>query len=147
MIIKILEFFGTNHYVLGVASFGGIAGFLLTVHVAIKTNKISSILKYNEITSQYNAERTAFQKTFEGHRKSILVDDIKTDILLKDILKNVEEYDVKYHALFSINDVIVIWRLKRMLRKEANRVSYNAICNDLAVLSGRLSKKEDLKNG
>lgn len=145
--LDILKFFGTNPYALGFASLCGIAGFLLTVHVAIKTNKISSILKYNEITSRYNSERIAFQKTFEGHRNSILDDGIKTDTLLKDILKKVEEYDVKYHTLFSFNDRIVVKRLKRKLRKEADRVDFNSICNDLAVLAGRLSKKEDMKNG
>ena len=145
--LDILKFFGTNPYALGFASLCGIGGFLLTVHVAIKTNKISSILKYNEITSQYNAERLAFQKTFEGHRSSILVDGIKTDILLKDILKSVEEYDVKFHSLFTIRDRIAIRKLKRMLRKEANKVNFNSICTDLATLSGRLSKKEDIKYG
>ena len=145
--LNILKFFGTNPYALGVASFCGIAGFLLTVHVAIKTNKISSILKYNEITSQYNAERIAFQNTFEGYRTSIMADGIKTDILLKDILKSVEEYDVKYHALFTLNDLIVIGRLKWMLRRKAVKVNFNTVCNDLAALSGRLSKQEDLKNG
>lgn len=147
MILNILRFFGTNPYALGVASLCGIGGLLLTVHVAIKTNKISSILRYNEISSQYNKERKAFQNTFEGHRRSILEDNIKTDKLMKDILKNVEEYNVKYHALFSFNDRFVIWRLKRILRKEVNNVDFNSVCNDLSVLSGRLAKREEMKNG
>lgn len=145
--LRILEFLGTNPYALGIASLCGIGGFILTVIVAIKTNKISSILKYNEITSQYNAERIAFQNAFEGHRSSILVDEIKTDKLLKDILKNVEEYDVKFHSLFTIRDRIAIRKLKRILRKEASEVDFNTVCNDLAALSGRLSKKEDKKYG
>ena len=87
--LDFLKFFGTNEIILGVCSLLGIAGFIMTLIVTIKTTKIAKILKYNQVTDTYNKERTAFQKAFEGHRSSIIEDEIKTDKILKDILKQV----------------------------------------------------------
>ena len=142
----IIACFGTNKVILGIASICGILGFILTIIVTIRTANISKILTYNEITARYNKERNAYQRTFEGHRQSILEDNIKTDKLLKDILKNIEEYDSKYRALFSLQDKFNVWRLKRLLRLEADEVNFNSVCNYLSALSGRLVKKEGKKN-
>lgn len=147
MIIDILKFLGTNEIVLGIASLLGIAGFVLTVFVSIRTAKISKILKYNQVTSQYNRERLGFQKTFEGHRKSIVEDEIKTDKLLKDILQNVEEYRAKFDEIMSLKEKITLFRFSHILKKETEKVNYNKVSNYLASLSGRLSKKEDTRNG
>lgn len=92
MIIDMLKFFGKNEVILGIVSLTGIIGFVLTIFVSIRTSKISKILKHNQLTSQYNKERLAFQRTFEGHRNSIIVDGLRSNKLLKDILQNVEEY-------------------------------------------------------
>lgn len=144
---KILEFFGSNIPVLGVSTLCGIVGFILTIVVSMRTAKISKILKYNATTTQYNKERKAFQNTFEGHRSSITEDGLKTEKLLKDILKNVEEYSVKFDVILSTKDRITLWWFKRMLKKKHDSVNWNSICNYLAILSGRLSKKEEKING
>ena len=65
MIIDMLKFFGKNEVILGIVSLTGIIGFVLTIFVSIRTSKISKILKHNQLTSQYNKERLAFQRTFE----------------------------------------------------------------------------------
>lgn len=147
MIKSALEFMGTNAIVLGLSSFCGIVGFLLTVIVAIRTDKISRILKHNALTSQYNKERKAYQNIFEGHRASITEDGIRSDKLLKDILKSVEEYRVKFDILFSWLEKIMIYFFIKELKKEARIANWNKICNYLAIFSGRLSKKEEKKNG
>lgn len=147
MIIDILKFFGTNEIILGIASLLGIFGFILTVFVSIRTAKISKILKYNQVTSQYNKERLAFQRTFMGHRKSIIEDNIHSNKLLKDILQNIEEYKTKFSEILSLKEKITLLIFIHLLKKESNKVDYNAVCNYLATLSGRLSKKEDTKNG
>ncbi len=147
MIIDILKFLGTNEIVLGIASLFGIIGFVLTVFVSIRTAKISKVLKYNQITSQYNKERLAFQKTFGGHRKSIVEDGIKSNKLLKDILQNTEEYRIKFGEIMSIKEKFTLYRFSRILKKESDKVDYNKVSNYLASLSGRLSKKEDTRNG
>ena len=77
MIIDMLKFFGENEVILGIVSLTGIIGFVLTIFVSIRTSKISKILKHNQLTSQYNKERLAFQRTFEGHRNSIIVDGLR----------------------------------------------------------------------
>lgn len=147
MIIEVLKFLGTNEIVLGIASLTGIGGFILTVFISIRTSKISKILKYNQVTSQYNKERLAFQRTFEGHRKSIVEDGIKSDKLLKDILQNIEEYRAKFDEILSPKDKITLFRFSQILKKETEKVNYNKVSNYLASLSGRLSKKEDTRNG
>ena len=119
----------------------------MTLIVTIKTNKIAKILKYNQVTEAYNKERTAFQKAFEGHRSSIVEDDIKTDKILKDILKQVEAYRIKFNDIFSLKERITLSLFIRILKKPAKDVDFNSVCNYLATLSGRLSKKEDKKNG
>ena len=78
-----LKFFGKNEVILGVVSLTGIIGFVLTIFVSIRTSKISKILKHNQLTDQYNKERQAFQRTFEGHRNSITVDGLRSNKLLK----------------------------------------------------------------
>lgn len=144
---KILSFFGTNELILGIASLCGIVGFALTVIVTIRTAKISKILRYNEITSNYNKERTGFQRTFEGHRVSITEDNIRTDKILKDILKNVEEYRVKFQEILSMQEKFRLQLLVHQLKKEADSANWNSICNGLAILSGHLSKKGEKRNG
>lgn len=143
----ILRFLGTNELVLGIASFCGIVGFALTIFVSVRTTKISKILKHNQLTSQYNKERLAFQNTFEGHRSSITEDNIKTEKLLKDILKNVEEYRNKFNGLLSFQDRLRLFWFSMLLKKEPMDVNWNSICNNLAIISGRLGKKEDQQYG
>lgn len=144
---KILSFFGTNELILGIASLCGIVGFALTVIVTIRTSKISKILRFNEITANYNKERIGFQRTFEGHRLSITEDNIRTDKILKDILKNVEEYRVKFQEILSFQEKLWLKLLIYQLKKEASYANWNSICNRLAILSGHLSKKGEKKNG
>lgn len=143
----ILRFMGSNEVVLGIASICGIAGFILTIIVSIRTAKIGKILKYNQITSQYNRDRKAFQKVFEGHQASIFEDNLRSDKLLKEILKNVEAYQFNFHEILTAREKVTLFLLKRLLKKESKHVNYNAIGNHLAFLAGRLSKKEEKKNG
>lgn len=119
----------------------------MTLIVTIKTTKIAKILKYNHITDTYNRERMGFQKAFEGHRSSIIEDDIKTDKILKDILKQVEAYRTKFNDILSIKERLALNSFVKILKKSAKEVDFNSVCNYLATLSGRLSKKEDKKNG
>lgn len=147
MIVEFLEYFATDKVVLGIVSLTGILGFILTVFVSIRTNKISKILKYNQITSQYNKERLAFQKSFLGHSASITVDGNKTEKLLKEILAQVESYRIKFKYILSLREKITLFFFIRILKKEVRQVNWNSVCNYLAKLSGRLSKKEETKNG
>ena len=119
----------------------------MTLIVTIKTTKIAKILKYNQVTDTYNKERTAFQKAFEGHRSSIVEDGIKTDKILKDILKQVEAYRTKFNDILPLKERIALNSFVKILKKPAEEVDFNSVCNYLATLSGRLSKKEDKKNG
>jgi len=132
---------------MGISSLCGIIGFILTIFVAIRTSKISKILKRNEITSQYNKERLAFQNTFEGHRKSITVDGMRSKKLLTDILKNVEAYRAKFSEILSWREKVRLSLFIRQLKKEPEQADYNLISNYLASISGRLTKKGDMKNG
>ena len=147
MIASILAFLGTNQYILGVASLCGIVSFILTVIVTIRTAKISKILKHNEITSRYNKERTGFQKAFEGHRKSITVDGLRSKQLLTDILKNVEAYRAEFSEILSWHEKVRLTMFIKQLKKKPEQADFNSISNYLASISGRLSKKGDMKNG
>lgn len=147
MILKLLTFMGTNEVVLGISSIAGIVGFVLTILVSIRTEKITKILKYNQITSQYNKERAGYKKAFQGHIESIINDGIQTDAILKNILQNVEEYRLKYGEILSIKEKITLFFFIRQLKKKASDVDFNKIANYLAKLSGRLSKKEEIKHG
>lgn len=138
---------GTNEVVLGISSIAGIVGFVLTILVSIRTEKITKILKYNQITSQYNKERAGYKKAFQGHIESIINDGIQTDAILKNILQNVEEYRLKYGEILSIKEKITLFFFIRQLKKKASDVDFNKIANYLAKLSGRLSKKEEKKHG
>ena len=91
-LLELFISFGSNRIVQSVSSICGIIGFALTVLVTIRTSKISKILKYNATTSQYNKERTAFQKAFEGHRDSITMDGVRSEKLLKDIRVSLETW-------------------------------------------------------
>lgn len=144
---NILRFMGSNEIVLGIASICGIAGFILTIIVTIRTAKIGKILKYNQITSQYNRDRKTYQNVFEGHQASIFEDNLRSDKLLKTILKDVEAYRLNFHAILSTREKVTLFFLKRLLKKESKDANYNTIGNYLAFLAGRLSKKEEKKNG
>lgn len=143
----VFKFLGTNQIVLGICSLLGMIGFVITILTWLRTDKISKILKHNSITMQYNKERRGFLNSFEGHRSSIVQDGNNTDTLLKDILKNVEAYDAKFNALLTTKEKISLYLFKRILKKPAREVDFNIVCNYLASLSGRLSKKEEINNG
>ena len=145
-IVNFVRFFATNEIVLGITSMVGIAGFILTIIVSIQTSKIKKILQYNQITNQYNKERTGFQNSFAGHLKSIVEDNIKSDKLLKDILALVESYRVKFTPLLSRRERADLRSFIKMLKKQADKVNWNVVCNHLSILSGRLTKKGDKKN-
>lgn len=145
--IDFLNLLGTNPVILGVVTICSILGFILTVVVTVRTAKISRILQFNDAANEYNKERQAFQKAFDGHRSSILEDDNKTDKLLKDILALVESYDSKFHKLLSVREKYILWRFKKILMGKSNKVDFNSVCNYLAKLSGRLSKKEENRHG
>lgn len=147
MVARFLSFLGANQYFLGFSSLCGVIGFVLTIIVTVKTSKISKILRHNAITSQYNKERISFQNTFEGHRKSITVDGLQSKQLLTDILKNVEAYRAKFSEILSWREKIRLAMFIKQLKKEPNQANYNLICNYLASISGRLSKRGDMKNG
>ena len=89
----------------------------------------------------------AFRRTFEGHRKSIVEDGIRSNKLLKDILQNTEEYRVKFSEIMSLKEKITLFIFSQLLKKETEKVNYNKVSNYLSSLSGRLSKKEDTRNG
>ena len=145
--MNFLEFLGRNEIVLGICSLLSIIGFALTIFVSFKTSKIAKILKYNQVTETYNKERKSYQNVFEGHRQSIIEDDIKTDKILKDILKTVEAYRLNFGDILSFRERMSLAKFIRILKKSAYYVDFNEVCNHLATLSGRLSKKEDKKNG
>ena len=147
MLYKLLFFLGTNEIIMGISSLCGIVGFILTILVSIRTSKINKILKYNQTTEQYNKERLRFQRAFEGHRKSIVEDNIKTEKIIKDILKNVEEYRIKFDFILSLKTKITLYLFIFILKKDYKKVDFNKVCNYLAILSGRLSKKEEKING
>lgn len=143
----ILHFLATNEVIIAIASICGIAGFLLTIIVSIRTARIGRILKYNQTATQYNKERKSYQNVFEGHRASIFEDGLKSDKLLNDILKNVEAYQSEFHEILSFRESVTLFALKHHLKKKSNSANYKAIANYLASLSGRLSKKEEQRNG
>ena len=147
MVSDLLKYLGTNPVILGIVTICGILSFVLSVIVTIRTAKISRILQFNNAANAYNKERQAFQKTFDGHRGSILVDGNRSDKLLKDILAQVESYDSKFHKLLSVREKYILWRFKKILMGKSNKVDFNSVCNYLAKLSGRLSKKEENRHG
>lgn len=146
-ISDILSFLGTNKIVLGICSLLGIIGFCITTFIALRTRRIERVLRYNSIMDQYNKDRGAFQKTFEGHIASILDDKIFSDRILKNILRNVEAYRTKFKDILSFSEKIELYRFCRLLRKRSADVDPNEVCNYLATMSGHLSKKGDKKNG
>ena len=147
MIIDFLKFLGTNEIILGICSLLGIIGFILTLIVTFKTSKIAKVLRFNHVTETYNKERLGFQKTFEGHRASIIDEGIRTDKILKNILSNVEAYRAKFDDILSFHEKHTLNAFVNILKKPAEEVDFNTVCNYLAILSGRLSKKGDKKNG
>ena len=146
IIIDILCFLGTNKLVLGICSLFGIISFCLTIFITYRTNKITKILHYNRITETYNKEHLAYLKTFEGHITSIIDDGINTNKILKGILRDIISYKTKFDVILTLREKYELYKFKKLLQKKAERVDFNEICNHLAILTGRLSKKGDKKN-
>ena len=146
-LLNILFYFGTDKYVLGICSLCGIVGFCFTILIALKTKKIEKILHYNDVMEAYNKERRSFLKAFNGHMNSIVDDKICSDRILKSILRDVESYRTKFGDILSLSEKFELLKFGMLLRKSAEKVDFNEICNCLATLSGRLSKKGDKKNG
>ena len=146
-ISDILTFLGTNQIVLGVCSLLGMLSFIITILIGLRTGKIEKVIRYNSVMDQYNKERLAFQKTFEGHVASIIDDKIFSDRILKSILRNVEAYRTKFDDILSFRENLELYRFCRLLRRRSADVDSNDICNYLATLLGRLAKKGDKKNG
>lgn len=145
--MKVLKFLGTNEIVLGICSLIGIVSFCMTLYVSIKTANIAKILRYNQITDKYNSERKAFLRTFEGHKASILEDGIRSEKILKDILKHVEAYRLKFSEILTWREKLTLSIFVWVLKRPADKVNFNTVCNHLSLLSGRLLKEEERRNG
>ena len=78
---------------------------------------------------------------------SSIDDKIFSDRILKSILRNVEAYRTKFNDILSFSENLELNRFCRILRKRSADVDANEVCNYLATLSGRLSKKGDKRNG
>lgn len=147
LLTNFLTIMGSNVLILGIASCCGIAGFVLTIIVSIRTHNISKILKQNQIAAQYNVERLEYRNLFTGHKQSILEDGIWSDKLLKDILQDIQGYQSKFDSILTFKDRIMLFCFKHHLQKKSNDVDRNKICNYLATLSGKLEKTGDIKHG
>jgi hypothetical protein len=145
--LDILSFCGTNKHILGICSLCGIIGFWFTILIALKTKKIEKVLHYNDVTEVYNKERSSYQKAFNGHMTSIIDDKICSDKILKNILRDIESYRAKFGDIISLSEKFELWKFRQLLRKSTKKVDFNEVCNSLAILSGRLSKKGGKKNG
>lgn len=55
--------------------------------------------------------------------------------------------NLKFGEILSPSDRFSLFKFSLLLRKETDKVNYNKVSNYLALLSGRLSKKEDKRNG
>lgn len=138
----IISWFGTNEFILGIATLAGLLGFVLTLSVAIRTSKISRILRRNTLIQDYNKNRNTYAKVFTGHRDSILRDGLRTDLLWNDILKTVVEYKAKYSKLPSTGERINLWRLYNLLNKKCTDTNFLKVAKKLSILAGYLQKKE-----
>lgn len=145
--IQWIEFFGENKIILGIASICGIFGFILTIFVSVRTSHISKILNRNNVADTYNKKRGSYQKSFNGHISSIVKDEIHTNQILKNILKDTTAYYEEFNVLLPFNEKIKFKSFFRMIKKEAKDVDFNAVTNFLTVLAGKLEKKEIKKNG
>lgn len=146
-LVRVLRFLGSDSLALGIVSICSVLSFAISIVVSHRTARISKVIKYNSTIDGYNKKKQVYQKIFEGHRMSIQVDEIHTDRLLKDILKNTDEFDWLFHKVIDFPTRVLIWKLKIALRKEAKRADFNRICNCLAALSARLSERKDRLNG
>ena len=101
-------------------------------------------VEFENKTVSTNVEQTYIEN---NNIFNVSDDNNYTDRLLKDILKNTEEFDWLFHKVIDFQTRVLIWKLKVTLRKEAKRADFNRICNCLAALSARLSERKDRLNG
>lgn len=146
-IIEWIKFCGENPIILGICSICGIAGFILTIVVTFKTSHISKVLKFNDTAELYNKQRKAYREKFEGHLASILKDDLKNNIVLKNILKDTTSYYEEFYGLLSFKQRIQFKLFFKLIKKDCSKVNFNKVTNFLTILTGRLAKKETKKNG
>lgn len=129
------------------AIFASLASLVFSTYISVKAYKINRIIKFNETARLYNARRYTYFKIFRGHRTSILKDDLKTDLILKNILEDVEGYAFEFKPLLGYFDIFHLYLFKRQLKKDATKADFNIICNYLARFSGKTRRREDEKNG
>lgn len=141
--ISSVEKIGQNKILIGLSTIFGILGGIISIYLLFKTKKISKILQLNKTVIDYNESRVGYQRTFEGHRRTIDSGDERSNSLFKDILGDVEAYKSKFNQVIHWRERWNLFLLVNELKKNAEEVDCNKVSNHLAQIYGRLEKEED----
>lgn len=124
-------------------SISSILGLFISVYLIYKSSSIAKILNHMTTAKDYNTSRTQFIERFKGYKASILKDDVKTKLLVHDILEDIYKFEVQYKSLLSKSELFKIYFFKLYLRKTFNKLNFDKICNNLDFLIGRFHKREE----
>lgn len=88
MILKVVQYFGTNNCIIGICSICTLLGFFMTIYVTVKSKKIhESLHEYKKII-QYNKETKKIVTACRNYQKSLMEDDVKLRKVRVDILND-----------------------------------------------------------
>lgn len=122
-------------------------GFAMTIWVWVRTNKISKVLRHNELTPRYNEERKHYQERFRGYRNTIDEDNIKTRSFISTIRESINCFHIQYKTLLSFTIRVKILYLNHYLQQDYNKIKINKISNSLTDIISYLEKEENLNHG
>lgn len=140
-ILQILEFFGDNKVILGIASISSILGTLISVYLIKSTSNIKTTLNNFSLTKEYNAKVKYFKEKFEGYKFTLVDDNIFDDKLRVDILSTVNDLK-NYNLVFTKSENKLIDKLKLILEMPVTKISLQELTNSLVELESKLRQKE-----
>ena len=129
MILKIVQYFGTNNCILGICSICTLLGFFMTIYVTVKSKKIQeSLYEYKKII-QYNKETKKIVVACSNYQKSLMQDDVKLRKVRIDILNDLLVAKKKFDDILTRCEIRELSNAIKVVKVSQN---VEEICTNLS---------------
>lgn len=134
----------SSNVFVSLSSFCGILSLILSIYASTSTVKLKKNFKKTLLANEYDSSIERYKNNLKGYQASILNDEIKTNLIINDLLYIITEYSHQFELILSIKDKFQIYRFKKYLQTDIQNINFDKICNYISLITGTMTKKGGL---
>ena len=123
-----------------IADWCGIAGFLLTIALLIRSESMRKEIESQQ--ADYKKEQKNIRQNLIALRSNIIDDKILNQKVVSDIRTQLFTYQQKFRRLLNWEDRKHMKRTLKILNTEASAISNTILCQELDYFVARFERKE-----